>query len=61
MGFIIIVIPPYGLMFNFAFPVAFVNCILNILPILVQRYNRPRLLRMYYRELKRKKKGDNYA
>ena len=61
MGFIIMVIPPYNLMFNFAFPVAFVNCILNVLPILVQRYNRPRLLRMYYRELKRKKKGDNYA
>jgi glycosyl-4,4'-diaponeurosporenoate acyltransferase len=60
MGFIIMVIPPYNLMFNFAFPVAIINFILNILPILVQRYNRPRLLRMYYREMKRKKKGDAY-
>lgn len=55
-GFVIILIPPYELIFNFAFPIAFINFILNILPIFIQRYNRPRLLRMYYRELKRKKK-----
>jgi glycosyl-4,4'-diaponeurosporenoate acyltransferase len=60
VGFVIILIPPYELMFNFAFPIAFINFILNILPIFVQRYNRPRLLRMYYREMKRKKKGESY-
>jgi glycosyl-4,4'-diaponeurosporenoate acyltransferase len=60
VGFVIILIPPYELMFNFAFPIALINFILNILPIFVQRYNRPRLLRMYYREIKRKKKGEIY-
>ena len=33
--------------FNFAFPMFFLNLYFNILPIMVQRYNRPRLYSIY--------------
>ena len=59
LSFTILLIPPYDLMFNITFWIAIVSFGLNILPIFVQRYNRPRLLRMYYRELKiRRKKAE---
>ncbi len=57
-GWLILLIPPYDLMFNITFWIALVSCGLNILPIFIQRYNRPRLLRMYYRELKIRKKKE---
>ncbi len=37
---------------NFAFPMFFVNFYFNILPIMVQRYNRPKLFSIYKRKLK---------
>ena len=38
--------------FNFAFPMFFLNLYFNILPIMVQRYNRPKLYSIYKLKLK---------
>ncbi|MBE5756218.1 MAG: hypothetical protein E7342_00280 [Clostridiales bacterium] len=47
LGFLIAFIYPLNLFFNFAFPVAVVNFVLNLLPIFVLRYNLSKLERLY--------------
>lgn len=42
---------------NFALPVVLVNAFLHIPPILIQRYNRPRLLRVYTLAKRREEKA----
>ena len=42
-GFLLLAIPPYKWTLCVALPVAIVNAILNILPIMVLRYNVPKL------------------
>ncbi|HPG91839.1 MAG TPA: hypothetical protein PK675_00335 [Clostridia bacterium] len=46
-GWAILFIPGNATIFNFAFPIALVNFLLQIPPILTQRYNRPKLLKAY--------------
>lgn len=46
-GFISIIIWPIDEVWNFTFPLAMVNLCLNLPPVLIQRYNRPRLLNLY--------------
>lgn len=46
-GWAILFIPCNATIFNFAFPIAFVNFALQIPPIFTQRYNRPKLLKAY--------------
>ncbi len=47
VGFVIIAINPIKYVWNFTLPLALVNMILNVMPICVQRYNRPKLLALY--------------
>lgn len=47
LGFGIIFIWPLKYCLNFAIPLAIVGAVLNILPALVQRYNRPKLIKLY--------------
>lgn len=42
-GYLIIFITPLNMWYQFAFPVAFVNMILNLMPMAILRYNVPRL------------------
>ena len=42
-GYLIIFITPLNIWYNFAFPVAFVNMVLNLMPAFILRYNVPRL------------------
>lgn len=48
-GFLIMLIYPIKFSLIFALPVAVVNAILNLLPIIVQRYTRPKLIKLYGR------------
>lgn len=43
LGFLIVFITPLDMWYQFAFPVAMTNCILNLLPMFILRYNVPRL------------------
>lgn len=55
-GFLIIFITPLDIWYRFAFPVAFVNMILNLMPAFILRYNTPRLKlarKMALRKLKK--------
>ncbi len=46
---IFVILPNYTL--NFALPLFLINAYLNLLPAMVQRYNRPKLCKMYERLL----------
>lgn len=46
-GFLIIFIYPLKYAFNFGVPVACVNFLLTLLPVFIQRYNRPKLKALY--------------
>lgn len=62
-GLIILACPP-ALMLRIPLPVACVNAVLQILPVMVQRYNRTRLEILYRRNLKHAgsaKKGEKSA
>lgn len=47
MGFLIIFFPPVDLAISIALPVAIINFIINYMPVMIQRYNRPKLLNIY--------------
>ncbi len=53
IGYLIIFIYPVKFMWCYGFPVATVNFFLQLLPAFVQRYNRPKLLRIYESNLKK--------
>lgn len=53
LGFLIVFITPLKYALNFALPVATVNFILQLLPIFVQRYTRPKLLAVFRRNAAR--------
>lgn len=53
-GFLILVMCTKNLVLTVCLPIAIVNVILNLLPIFVQRYNRPKLIKAYERSLKYK-------
>lgn len=48
-GFLIVFIYPLKYAFCFAIPFAFVNVVLNLLPIFILRYNLPKLYKALYR------------
>ena len=50
--FIFLIFNEYVL--NFALPLFFLNTYFNIMPLIVQRYNRPKLYRIYERQLSHK-------
>lgn len=52
LGFAVIFVFPLKYVFNFTLPVAAINCFLQILPIFIQRYTRPKLIKIYERNLK---------
>ena len=53
-GFIILALCPTSLRLTVALPVAVVNAILQLLPVSVQRFIRPQLLRVYVKNEKRR-------
>ena len=53
-GIVIFFIFPNNI-WNFAFPMFWVNSYFNILPIIVQRYNRPKLYKLYIRKTQNQK------
>lgn len=57
-GFIILLINLTNTMamLTIALPISVISLFLNIPPIFIQRYNRPKLLKVYERNLKREKK-----
>lgn len=55
-GFLLVVIFPIKYVWCFAVPIAFVNFVLQVLPIFTQRYTRPKLLKLYERNLKTQNK-----
>lgn len=57
LGFLVIFIFPLEYWFLFGIPVGIVNFVLQLLPVFVQRYNRPRLLLAYERTLKAQNVG----
>lgn len=59
-GFLIVFIHPLGLWLNFAFGVAIVNFILNLLPVFVLRYNYYKL-KVLYTSNEKKQKEKQYA
>lgn len=52
LGFAVIFVFPLKYMLYFPIPVAIVNCFLQILPIFIQRYTRPKLIKIYERNLR---------
>lgn len=44
---------------NFALPTFILNTYFNVLPIIVQRYNRPKLYKIYTRKIEQQKLGGN--
>ena len=55
LGFLILLLPflrPWAM----ALPIAIVNCVLNLLPTMILRYNTPPLLRLYRRNLAKEEK-----
>lgn len=56
MGFPLIFLAPKELQLSLMLPHAFINFFLNIPPIFIQRNNRPKLLHMYERQLKKANK-----
>ncbi len=58
-GFIVIFIYPIKVFLYFGFPVAFVNAVLNLLPLMILRYNLPKLHALYkFNEKREKRKVD---
>lgn len=53
--FLPVIFAPTEARFTFAFPIAVINLFLQIPPVLVQRYNRPKLLILYERSLRQNK------
>ena len=53
LGFAVLLLAPADMMLTVALPVAIINAILQLLPVLVQRFLRPQLMRVYLRGLKR--------
>ncbi len=53
LGFFVLLLCPRPLVLTVALPVAVVNFILQILPVAIQRFVRPQLLRVYRGNLKR--------
>lgn len=53
LGFLVLLICPAHLRLSIALPVAVVNAVLQLLPVMVQRFVRPQLLRVYKGNLKR--------
>lgn len=51
MGFAIVLFMPLNLAISMAFPIATINFIINYLPVMIQRYNRPKLMSIYNRLL----------
>lgn len=49
MGFLIVLFPPLNVSFTIAFPIALINFVINYMPMMIQRYNRPKLLNIYNR------------
>ena len=47
LGFLVILIFPSRLASAYTLPVAAVNCFLQILPIFIQRYTRPKLIKIF--------------
>ncbi len=58
---LLLVILPLKYLLNISLPIVLVNIFLNILPILVQRYTRPKLRIAYLRQLKKEQntRGEN--
>ncbi len=52
LGFAVIFVFPMKYMLYFTLPVALVNCFLQVLPIFIQRYTRPKLIKLYERNLR---------
>ena len=52
LGYLLIFVFPLEYIWCFAFPIATVNAFLQILPVFIQRYNRPKLLKLYERNQK---------
>lgn len=44
-----------GYFWNFSFPLVIINTFLNLPPVLIQRYTRPKLLKLQERELRKQK------
>ncbi len=53
LGFCVLLLCPSQLVLTVALPVAAVNFVLQILPVVIQRFVRPQLLRVYRGNLKR--------
>lgn len=47
MGFFILLFTPLKLSFTIALPIALINFVINYMPMMIQRYNRPKLLKIY--------------
>ena len=47
VGFLLIFVFPLEYVWCFGFPIALVNAFLQLLPVFIQRYNRPKLLKLY--------------
>lgn len=47
VGFLLIFVFPLEYIWCFGFPIALVNAFLQLLPVFIQRYNRPKLLKLY--------------
>ena len=58
-GLLIFIFLPREYIFTIGLPVFFLNFLLHIMPILVQRYLRPKFLKIYNRLLIQKEKNDN--
>lgn len=58
-GFTVIFIYPLKVWLYFGFPVAFVNAVLNLLPLMILRYNLPKLHALYKYNEKREKRKVN--
>ena len=48
-GFFVMLIAPNGMVWTVAFPIAIINFIINIMPAMIQKYMRPRLISLYNR------------
>lgn len=60
IGFLDIIIWPIKYIWNFTLPLALVNFFINIPSILIQRYNRPRLMKTYiFKKREIEKNSDN--
>ena len=52
LGYLLIFLYPLEYVWCFGFPIACVNAFLQALPVFIQRYNRPKLLKLYERNKK---------